>query len=135
MTNQSTPPADFNDFLDAWRQTAAETEQRWNDYLNQMMGTEAFGQAMARSMDGYLSMQATFARGMEQYLRALNIPTRSDITQLAERVAMLEQKIDSMALMLGSPERAGVEAAPTPGNGATNRRGKGARRRAATAEK
>lgn len=102
MTSEGAKPPSFNDMLDTWRQTAAESEQRWNDFLNQMMGTEAFGSVMARSMDGYLSMQSTFSRRMEQYLQALNIPTRTDIAQLAERVAMLEQKIDTMALVLGS---------------------------------
>lgn len=106
MTSQGgTPPVpSFNDLLDTWRQAATETEQRWNDFLNEMMGTEAFGQVMARSMDSYLSMQGAFARGMEQYLRALNIPTRTDVNQIAERVALLEQKIDTVAAMLGAEQ-------------------------------
>ena len=64
MTNErNNPPANppapsLNDFLDTWRQAAADTEQRWNDFFNELMGTEAFAQTMARSMDGYLAMQA-----------------------------------------------------------------------------
>ena len=122
MTNESgnspAPAPSFNDFLDAWRKAAADTEQRWNDYFNELMGTDAFAQVMARSMDGYLAMQTTFAKGMEQYLRALNLPTRTDLNQIAERVALLEQKIDLIALSLG----AGTAPAAEPSAPAAKRR-------------
>ena len=115
MTNESgNPPApSFNDFLDSWRKAAADTEQRWNDFFNELMGTPEFAQMMARSMDGYLAMQATFAKGMEQYLRALNLPTRTDITQLAERVALLEQKIDLIAASVDARATTGAEPDPS----------------------
>lgn len=132
MTSGGANPPSFNDILDTWRQAATDTEQRWNDFLNQMMGTEAFGSVMARSMDGYLSMQSTFSRGMEQYLQALNIPTRTDIAQLAERVAMLEQKIDTMALMIGSGGDSEVTGSAKVDGAGTKRRG--GRRRAPKAE-
>ena len=123
MTNESgtppTPATSFNDFLDAWRKAAADTEQRWNDFFNELMGTDAFAQVMARSMDGYLTMQATFAKGMEQYLRALNLPTRTDVNQLAERVALLEQKIDLIAASLGAAAPAAAE--PNASGGAPRR--------------
>lgn len=102
MTNEGATPPGVDEMLDRWRQTATDMENRWNEYLNQVMGTEAFGQMMSRSMDSYLTMQAGFSRGMEQYLRALNLPTRADIVQLGERVALLEQKIDSLTLSLGA---------------------------------
>lgn len=102
MTNEGATPPGVDEMLDRWRQTATDMENRWNEYLNQVMGTEAFGQMMSRSMDSYLTVQSTFSRGMEQYLRALNLPTRADIVQLAERVALLEQKIDTLALSLGA---------------------------------
>lgn len=88
--------------LDAWRRTASEMEQRWNDFLNQAMGTNTFAQTMARSMDGYLALQANFGTAMEQYLRALNIPTRTDFAQLSERIGLLEQRIADLTAALGS---------------------------------
>jgi len=91
--------------IETWRKAAAGAEQQWNEYFNQVMGTESFGQMMARSMESYISMQSTIARGMEQYLRSLNFPSRTDIVNLAERVAMLEQKIDAIAMTLSSVEQ------------------------------
>ena len=118
MAEQDRTPASFNDLLEAWRQTAADTEQRWNVFLNQLMGTEAFGEMMARSTESYVAMQSTFERGMEQYPRALDIPTRANVTELAERVALLEQKIDHVAGLLGAEgARANGDAARPAGKG------------------
>jgi polyhydroxyalkanoate synthesis regulator phasin len=106
MTNQGNQLPSPDELIETWRKVAADAEQRWNDYFNQLMGTEAFGQIMARSIDSYIAMQSTLARGMEQYLRALNIPSRTDVVQLAERVAMLEHKIDAIAAALGATDAA-----------------------------
>lgn len=95
-------PPTPSEMVDAWRQTAAQMEQRWNEYLNQVMGSEPFAQAMARSMDTFLTLQAGYGRMMEQYLRVMNVPTRSDIVQLAERIGALEQQISDLSMTLGA---------------------------------
>jgi len=100
MTSETPGIPGPNELLEAWRKSAADVEQRWNDYFNQLMGTEAFGQMMARSMDSFLTLQSTMSRGMEQYLRALNLPSRSDLVTLAERIAIIEQKVDAIATFL-----------------------------------
>jgi hypothetical protein len=112
MASESSNLPGPNEFLETWRKAASDAEQRWNDYFNELMGTEAFGQMLARSMDSYITMQSTLARGMDQYLRALNIPSRTDVVQLAERVAMLEHKIDAIAAALGAVETEDEEAEP-----------------------
>jgi len=106
MTNEGRPVPGPEEMIETWRKAAAGAEQQWNDYFNQLMGTESFGQMMARSMESYITMQSTVARGMEQYLRSLNFPSRTDIVNLAERVAMLEQKIDAIAMVLSAAEPA-----------------------------
>ena len=90
-------PRSPDEMIDTWVQAATEAERRWNEYFNQVMGTDQFAQLMSRSMESYTAMQAAFARGMEQYLRAFNIPTQSDIAQLSERLTALEQRIDALA--------------------------------------
>ena len=111
--NERQPPTP-SDLLDLWRQQAAQMEQRWNEFLNQMMGSDAFSQTMARSMEGMLGLQSTYTRGMEQYLRALNIPTRTDIVDLAERLGRLEQQFaDLLVALKREPPPAAAEA-PRP---------------------
>ena len=116
MTNEGRSVPGPEEMIETWRKAAAGAEQQWNEYFNQVMGTESFGQMMARSMESYISMQSTIARGMEQYLRSLNFPSRTDIVNLAERVAMLEQKIDAIAMTLGAVEQPplGAATADTP---------------------
>ena len=98
MTSDNTNrPSNPDEVIDAWVQAATEAERRWNEYFNQVMGTDQFAQLMSRSMESYTAMQAAFARGMEQYLRAFNIPTQSDVAKLAERITALEQRLDTLA--------------------------------------
>jgi hypothetical protein len=85
------------DFLGPFRQMAEQSEQQWNQYLNQMMGTEAFAGMMGRYMEGYLSYQQSLARNVERYLQAFNLPTRSDLTALGERIAGLEAQLSALA--------------------------------------
>ena len=94
MTNERTSRPGTNEMVDAWVRSATETERRWNEYLNQFMGTDAFAQWMARSMETNAAMQAAFARGMEQYLRAFSIPTQSDLAKLRERLTAVEERLD-----------------------------------------
>jgi len=82
--------------VDAWVKSATDAERRWNEYFNQVMGTDQFAQAMQRSMETYTAMQANFMRGMEQYLRSLSIPTQSDLAKLAERITLLERRLDEL---------------------------------------
>ena len=89
-------PSSPTELVDAWLQAATQAERQWNEYFNQVMGTEAFAQMMARQQESAAAMQATFARSMEPYLRAFNIPTQSDLATLAERVTALERRLDTL---------------------------------------
>ena len=98
MTNERTNVPSTSELVDAWLQTATQAERQWNEYLNQVMGTDAFAQMMARSMESSAAIQAAFARSMEPYLRALNIPTNADLARLTERLTMLEQRVDALTV-------------------------------------
>lgn len=97
MTNdRSNLPSSPNEMVEAWLQTATDTERRWNEYLNQVMGTEAYAQMMAQQTAAFSAMQASYASGMDQFLRSMNIPTRSELAALSERVANLERRLDAL---------------------------------------
>jgi hypothetical protein len=86
----------FNDMVDAWAKAATDAERRWNEYFNQQMSSDEFARSMSRQMESYATLQANFARGMEQYLRAMSIPTQSDLAKLAERLTALELRLDAL---------------------------------------
>ena len=120
MTNENTGVATFNQMVDAWVKAATDAERRWNEYFNQQMGTDEFTQTMTRTMEYYATIQANFARGMEQYLRSLNIPTHTDIAALADRVTALERRFDALDAVGGD---AGADAAkPSSAKRATKSR-------------
>ncbi|HLZ68503.1 MAG TPA: hypothetical protein VKV26_01195 [Dehalococcoidia bacterium] len=85
------------DLLGPWRQMAEQAEQQWNQYFNQAMGTEAFAGMMGRYMEGYLAFQQSLAHNIERYMQSLNLPTRTDITAIGERLASLESQLSAMA--------------------------------------
>jgi polyhydroxyalkanoic acid synthase PhaR subunit len=94
---ESTPrmpnPADF---LTAWQQAATQSEQQWNEFFNQTMGTDAFASLMGRYLEGYLNLQKNLAQSVEKYLQAMNLPTRSDVTALGERLAAIESQLSTL---------------------------------------
>lgn len=91
------PPPDP---LTLWRNMASQAEEQWNTYLNQAMGTDAFAVAMGRSMEGFLGMQARLAQTFEQTLKAWNVPTRSDIVALGQRLTDIEERLDHLAALM-----------------------------------
>lgn len=85
------------DFLGPWRQMAEQAEGQWNQYFNQMMGTEQFASMMGRYMEGYLALQQNLAQQVERYMQAMNLPTRTDLASLGERFAAIESQISTLA--------------------------------------
>ena len=97
MTNEGRNlPSSPNELVEAWLQAATQAERQWNEYFNQVMGTETYAQMLNRQTEAFTAMQATVTRGMDQYLRALNIPTQTDLARLAERVTALERRVDAL---------------------------------------
>ena len=84
------------DPLTMWRDWAQRMEEQWNQYFNQMMGTDAFAQTMGRSMELMLAMQSQLTEQFEATLRAWNLPTRSDLVAIGERLAQIEERLDRL---------------------------------------
>jgi polyhydroxyalkanoic acid synthase PhaR subunit len=98
MSDQaSTTPDPFT----VWRQWLSDSERQWNSFLNEAMSTEQYSQAMARSMDMFLSFQKTMNDSMSSYFGALNIPTRTDILNLGDRLSAIEDRLVSLEGTLG----------------------------------
>ena len=94
--NQPNPFDPFGTFTgarDAWMDT-------WSKAMLDMVNSDAYSQAQAQVLDNYLTMSAPFRqaleRSMTQTLTALNMPTRGDITSLAERLTNIELRLDDL---------------------------------------
>ncbi len=102
--SSSQPPPDP---IALWREWAAQAEEQWNRYFNQVMGSETFAAAMGRSLEAMLALQQRLAQQFEAVLKALNLPTRSDLAALGERLAHIERRLDELAARLAPEESAG----------------------------
>ena len=54
------------------------------------MGSEQYGQMSGRMMEAFLSMQTSMNEATQRYLSALNLPTRTDLLALGDRLGSIE---------------------------------------------
>ena len=113
MTNPSAPPDPFQ----LWRDWLSQSERQWNEYFNNMMSTDEYGAAMGRMMDAYLTAQRNMSEAMGRYFTALNMPTRTDVLTLGNRLTDIEDRltgIEAAISKLGTASAPGKVAAPAP---------------------
>ena len=114
-----TEPTPVPDPFTMWRDWLNQSERQWNAYLNEAMSTDEFSQAMGRMMDVYLNMQKSMNEVMGRYFSAINIPTRTDVLSLGnrigeveERLASIERTLQTVAAASGAVERKSTAASP-----------------------
>ena len=93
-----------------WRTWLTETERQWNTFFNDVMSTDSFGRFLGGYTDMYSTFQRMVAQNMERSLSTLNVPSRSDIIELSERLsgveerlAAIESSINTLAEAVGHP--------------------------------
>ena len=94
-----------------WREWVSQSERQWNAFLNEAMTSQAYGQSMGRFMEMYVGMQKTLADTMGHYVTALNLPARSDVLALGDRLAAIEDRLAGIEIRLA---RLGGTGAPGP---------------------
>ncbi len=93
-----------------------EWERSFDAFANQVMGTEAYSQAMNEMQKAQLTYQRGMTDMMAQQLTAMNIPTREDVIQLSELVRQMDrrlERIEERLAMNDQPERKGKRPART----------------------
>ena len=102
MAEKPQPPPDP---LTLWRDWAQQAEEQWNQYLNQVMGSEAFASTMGRSLEAMLALQGRLAEQFEATLRAWNLATRTDLTAIDGRLAAIEERLDHLTDLVEQQRR------------------------------
>jgi hypothetical protein len=99
--NESFNPFDPTGMFKNMRDTNMDA---WSKMLIQFVNTDAYAQATGTMLDGWLSTSAPFRKMLEatmtQVLVNLNMPTRSDVTSLAERLTNIEMRLDDLEAKL-----------------------------------
>ena len=82
------------DPLRIWREWYQKSEKQWSDGLTQLLGNDRIAKSTGKYAQEAVQLQRMFAELMAQSLATLNLPARSDILALSERMGQLE---DAMA--------------------------------------
>jgi hypothetical protein len=118
-------PEDGNPFdpFAQWRTMRDSYLEQMSKMMIDLTTSEEYAQAQAQMLDTYLTMSAPFRKiletAMTQTLTQLNMPTRSDITNLAERLTNIEMRLDDLDAKLddASDRARQAKAEPRPKKG------------------
>src|SRR5215469_16619875 len=86
--------------LKAWTAVCDANLEAWSKMMIDLVNSEAYSQATSQWLDTYLTMSQPFQRmlmaTMTQVLSRLNMPLRSEMTSLAERLTNVELRLDNL---------------------------------------
>jgi hypothetical protein len=112
MTDKITDPVAL------WQKMVGEMEKGFNSFATKAMETPEFSQAVNRAGGVAAGAQKQFGDLMEKYLLSMNLPSREQMTGIAERLQAMEGQIGEIKSMLtqmsASSGGAQTGAAPRP---------------------
>lgn len=114
---------DIPDLSAAWREWATRSERQWNEFFNQIMGTEEFSRGLGRNLDVFLHFQKTMNEAMGSWYMTMNVPTRTDILALGDRLLAIENRLAAVEAQLAAA-REGASASADAGGRPRPRRTK-----------
>ena len=82
------------DPFDMWRQAVSKLEEGMNSLGNQSLNSEEFTKALHQLSTVSMQMQLVLEKVLGEYLKAVNLPSRKDIVELAEALRRIEDKLD-----------------------------------------
>lgn len=94
MTDKSNDPTAM------WQKMVGEMEKGFNSFANQAMSSPEFSQAVNRAGGVAAGAQKQLGDLMEKYLVSMNLPSRDQVTGLAERLQSIEGQIGEIKSML-----------------------------------
>ena len=119
--NETFNPFDPAGLLKGMRDSGMEA---WSKTMIQLVNTEAFAQGTGTMLDAWLTTSVPFRKALEaamtRVLAGLNLPSRADVTGLAERLTNIEVRLDDLDARLDEMQRAARK-----GRGGTKAAGSG----------
>jgi len=103
--------------------------QSWSKMMIDLVNSDAYSEATARWLDSYLTLSQPFQQALDatmvQVLTKLNMPLRTDVTGLAERLTNIEMRLDDLDAKLDEIQRSLVALATAKHTAATPVKTKG----------
>ena len=82
-------PASVDPFA-MWRDWVVKSEQQWSESLTQFMKNDRVAAAAGNQMQQARYLQRMFADAMQPFLAGFNLPSRSDLESVEERLGKVE---------------------------------------------
>ena len=105
--NDTSNPFDPTGMFKSMRDAGMDS---WSKMMIQLVNTDAYAQASGAMMDAWLTTSTPFRKALEttmtQVLTQLNMPTRGDVTSLAERLTNIEMRLDDIEAKFDEAQRA-----------------------------
>ena len=96
--------------LAAWKSMRDSSMDAWSKMMLDFVNSEAYAQATAQVLDTYLTVSQPFQKVVEttmtRVLTQLNMPTRTDVISLAERMTNIELRLDDLDARFDELQRA-----------------------------
>ena len=96
--------------LKTWHTTRDASLETWSKLMIDLVNSEDFSRTASQWLDTYLTVSQPFQRVLEttmtQVLSRLNMPIRSEVTSLAERMTNIEIRLDDLDAKLDDIHRA-----------------------------
>lgn len=115
MSNNSEP---FNVFdpTGVFKNMRDSGLEAWSKMMLELVNSQAYAEAQGAMLDAWLANSAPFRKAldsaMSQTMANVNVPSREEITRLAERLTNIEMRLDDMDAKLDA-----VLAEPKSGSG------------------
>ena len=103
-----------SDPIQLWREWVDRSERQLNTMLNEVMSSSAYSQVSGRMMESMLALQTTLNQATERYFTTLNLPTRTDVLTLAERLTAIEERLAAIEAAVSSSKATSRAAAARP---------------------
>jgi hypothetical protein len=106
QNNEAFNPFDPTGLFKTVRDSGMEA---WSKMMIQLVNSDAYAQALGTMLDAWLSTSTPFRKAIEtamtQVLTSSNMPTRTDIISLAERLTNIEVRLDDLEARLEEAQR------------------------------
>jgi len=88
------------DPMQLMRDWFVQSEKMWSDAMTNVMADERVAEGSGRFMQEALHTQRMFSESMGQYLSNMNMPSRTDILDLKDRVSQMEDSVNAVLVEL-----------------------------------
>ena len=99
-----------NDPVALWQNMIAEMEKGFNAFANQAMASPQFSKVVNQVGGATAGAQKQLSELMEKYLLTMNLPSRSQMIGMAERLQSIEGQLSEIKAMLHQMQNATASA-------------------------